>query len=523
MMDLWDRRVNWIIRTEVMRSWRRLTDDPGRLLAFVLVPITVAVGAGIAVVVPDPLLASLGDPDVETLARATTAGIWILGTLSIVSRTASITGPIDGKALLLSSVTTKTIVRGTLLADFVRGTILWSPLVVVAIGAAVSVVGVAGALGLLLAYGLGFASTLAVGYFGGFLVLRLATVLSARQQWTVLGAGATGLAALVVGIAAAPIDPLETLGALPPAWYLDLVLALGGGSGDGRLAVAIAAASIVSVSLFDAGSRRIADAVWTTDGDTGDDRQREPAPEHSSGRPQFRSSPTRAIVWRAMIRPLRDPKMIKQTTFPLFALGALFIVPEVRTDPGPYLLQYTPGIAVWIAIIAFALHPLGHDGRGAPALLTSGIASRSYVTAYATVTGIVAITLTTVVALSVGVLTSVSMTTAGIVWFLSVLLTVPATTLSITIGLRLPGTPPERTSDQIKPSVTSRVIVLVSLALLFVPGALALTIISGVIPLPGPLQLPLGGLIGSQIVLSIVITVLSYIDATDQFETYRMA
>lgn len=520
-MDRWDRRTNWIVRTEITRSWRRLADEPGQLLAFLFVPIVIAIGTGVAVVVPDPIFAALDDPDVETLARAMTTGIWLLGALLIVSRTASITGPIDARALLLSTVPTKTIVRGKILADFVRGTIFGSPVIVVGIVAAAHVVGVAGAFGLVLAYGLGFASMLAVGYFVGFLILRLATILSSRQQWLALGMGSIGAAGIVVGLALIPIDALETLGTLPPAWYLDLVLG-STGDGDVGLAVAITSASIVSVLLLDVGTRRIADVVWTDDSDESGSQHRDRPATHSSARSQFRSSPIRAIVWRATIRPLRVPKMVKQTIFPLFALGALFIVPEVRADPGPYLLQYTPGVAVWIAIIAFALHPLGHDGRGAPTVLTSGIASSSYVRAYAAITGAVAITFTTVIALPVGVLTSVPITTAGIVWFLSALLITPAATLSVAIGLRLPGSVPDRTTDQIKPSITSKVVALFSLILVFLPGAVALTIITGVIPIPEPLQFPLELLIGGQILLSIAVTVLGYIDAAGQFKTYRL-
>jgi len=380
-----------------------------------------------------------GGPDAAVAAVRGFAGIaFVLVALVTTLWTAKSQGWRERADGLLTTIPVGTIVGGDLLAKVVKAGRFLS-LAIVA-GAAAFALGAGrplGAVGLALAAAGLIATATACGYvagLAGLVALRRSSFV--REHKLLVG---SPLVALYFGLFVGSRQAGALLGGLPIAWYADVALASIGGGDSGR-AVAALVGTPIALGVLGAVATTLARRAWLVDPPRDPDIDADARPADSFGPldgllAATCARPTRAVARAIWLRVRRRPQALLYVLLPVVALvtaGYEF----AGAIPGalPALVAVYGAGAVGAGA---TLNPLGNEGRGLPATLTTPNSARHVVRGYlasaALPGGIVVATLTVVVAAAAGS-PLVALCTGLFAAVLSVLLP----TIAIGVGTLLP-------------------------------------------------------------------------------------
>lgn len=394
-----------IARTEVLRSWRWLTADWRRALvsAFFFVSLT-STGLTMAVLLyfVGRLLAAGFEAPSEALDvfRVTVNFAFFYLAFLFAGRAFSEKGGVGNRDLLLTTVSSDSVVFGTVIADFLRSVAVAGPfflLVATAFGMGLGSflvpLIIVGSLFLLVALSVAF------GYIAGFAAKLFLVWLPSRPfflKWGLRGA------LLAVGLATATL--VSFLFVSPPGShqlegdvFLNLLLMLdfrapltvyaevffvGTPLGNPGLLTAVSVAGVAAaVPLCVAVATRLAPVLWYS-GAT------ESSPDTKVGasrRPPRLLSGTKTlrITWRFLLRGRRNLMGFTHLIAPLLLLFSLLLVSAVEA---PLLSVFGPPVfflaGVYLSGAAFGLNALGEEGEVLHVLLTSPTQGRCFVRAH---------------------------------------------------------------------------------------------------------------------------------------------
>lgn len=383
---------------------------------------------------------------VATVARPAVAAGWLVAFFLVVSRTVSRTSRPDGLEHLLTAVDVRTIVWGTLTAEFARAVLVIGP-AVLAGGVALAVrTGRPAVAVTVLAAGAGWSlSVLAAGFLCG-----LAITLALERTVAYTGSRlAVAVAAGLVFVAAAGIArgvPVETtwnwFAGLPTGWYGDLAVVVLDGAWTravGALALTVIVVSGSAVLAAPVGAR-----LWFAD---------PPTPTTSrDGRGQGWTAPFQravsrptAAVGRTVVRQaLRAPSSMTYVIFPIGGFASAVLVPGTRAEHASYALVYLPLYAAWASGAGIALNPLGDQREVLPLTLTSGISGLRFVGGYVLAGSLLGLPPVVGAAVAIGVAGGIGPLHTGVVVLVGAVLVVGGTAAAAAIGTKFPRYRPTR-------------------------------------------------------------------------------
>lgn len=382
-------------RTEFRRTLRSVTEDRVRLA---LIGFGVLL-FGAAVLFFSYLILQAGDAvigaELSDVLRGTLALQWLFAVFIFTQRAVQRYDRVDAGALMLTTVSVRTMLAGTLLAEFLRAlTYIGGPLVVLASAFAYAVGSPLTLPMALLAGGLFLATAMVVGYVlgltGALLVARYRFL--ARNK-TVLGGafvlGAIGLYTVLQSFAGSA--GFAVLGILPFAWFLDLGLVAAPVVVSVPKAAAVAVGGAVWVLGLGALSTSLAGRVWLGDSVEPEVADEQARVDREAGEdpldaalapfpvPRWFGLPATRIAQRTLLVTRRNPSRLSFLLVPVIVLGSVLV--NVGREGG--LTSVLPLLFAvflpWVSGAAAGLNPLGDEGSVLPATLTSLADGRQYV------------------------------------------------------------------------------------------------------------------------------------------------
>ncbi len=284
---------------------------------------------------------------------------------------------------LLATIPIGTIVVGDALAKTIKAGRFLSLAIVG--GAAAFALGSGrplGAVGLLVAAGGLIATATACGYvagLGALVALRRSALV--REHKLLVG---SPLVALYFGLFVGSRQAGALLGEWPIAWHADVALASIGG-GEPRLAAAALIGTPLAIAGFWAVATPLARLAWLVDPPKESDIDADPAGfgpfdllDRALG--ATCSRPTRAVTRALWLRVRRKPQALLYVLLPLVVLISVgYEFARVVSGALPALVAVYGAGAVGAGA---TLNPLGNEGRGLPATLTTPGSARHVVRGY---------------------------------------------------------------------------------------------------------------------------------------------
>jgi hypothetical protein len=391
---------------EWRRSVRALRGDSARLamLAFAgLFGLLTVVGGAAAIVF---LIGEGSGLRVTDPLRGNLTLFWLFGGFMIAQRAAQLYDRADAEALLLTTVSARTVAAGLVAGEALRvltlaafPILLWTGAFVYATGslAAAVTVPAAGVLFLTTAVAVGVAAGKAVA-------LVVARVPFVARHKTALGgvlvlAFFGGYTALQVGVDGVPVD-IGMLAVLPAGWVTDLAAVGLPITGSLPRAIAAAVGGPLLLGGLLALDARVATAYWygdrvdPTDEGDGDAEVGTSPGATETGRdalasaiaplsmPDWAGGPARRVAQLALLRTRRQPARLSFLLAPLVIVGSTLVSTATAgggaVGLGPLPVVVALGVA-WLAGAAFGLNPLGDEGPVLPMTLLSGVGGRGFV------------------------------------------------------------------------------------------------------------------------------------------------
>lgn len=388
---------------EFRRSVRDVRRDSARLVLLTLAlvfPSVVLLGFLLLFAGP---IRDAGTVDLPAQARGSVALLWLFGAFVAAQRVASARPRVDGEALVLTTVSSRTAAFGYLIAEALRA-IAYVGLPAITLTA--GLVFVFGTLAPLVTVPLAVvtltSTAVVAGAVAGYAVAWLvATTPFVARHRTVLGGVAVVVAMGAYALTFLPGTGLPAQGVLawlPTGWLADLAVA--GTSVRGSPARA-AGALVVGAAILLAGGAivdRETAALWFVDpvspeedtpprgagsGSTGlagsIDRDPLSAAIRPIRIPPVVPAPTRRVAEWALLRTRRDPRRLTFLLMPVIVAGSMLVsagfqAGTLRSLAAPLLAVVLP----WLAGGVVGMNPLGDEGAVLPVALTS-ISGRRYV------------------------------------------------------------------------------------------------------------------------------------------------
>ena len=495
----WSRNSLRIGLTEVRRTLRGLRGDQGQLVMFAGFELFMLLGTAIGAYLILEFGSSLETFPLPNALRGTFALLWVFGAFMETQRTVSQRPRIDADELMLTTVSSRTVTGGLLVAECLRGlayiavpSLVLGSAFVYATGSILSIVMIPLALVL-------YATTIVLTGFGlGISVaLLIARSRFVARHKTVLGGSIVILFFGGYMLFQLPSDMLPvtvsqaSLAWLPMGWFADLLF-FGSPLTVSRFqASSILVGSFIGLSAGSVIVERLTAALWyggSVDPDSEDD-DRSPVAQSIEGfdaldsalgvfaLPQIGlSTPTRRVAQKALIQTQRNPSKLSFLIVGLaFAFGPLGTV--IQQGGADTLIPVLVALVVpWLAGAAFAINPLGDEGAVLPVTVTSAVSSRHFVHGLivpGAIIGVPAVILFTVLAGAFSPYTAFEL--GGLV-FLGIVLTVAALPLAPAIGMWFPrfsAIDAGRSREVVPPSITALVLYTVPIGVLGGFAALA--------------------------------------------------
>jgi ABC-2 type transport system permease protein len=410
--------ANWLIhgvrigRFEFRRTIRALRRDSARLVLTGVGVVLPGVALGAVIVLLASVLGPVTEPiEVPAPVRGSVGVFWCFGAFLVTQRTISGNARIDEAAMVLTTVSTRSVITGLVLAETLRALAYLAIPAITLTGVSLLVFGwIASLLFVPLAVGC-FALTIAL--FGTALGIGLALV-AARSPFiaryrTVLGGGATlaAFAAYLLAFGVGGEVDTAALAGLPVSWFVDLATIGSPLTGSPMRAGAIVAGTIGLGGAVLTGVERFATALWfdepvsidsqgheatgahATDAGTREGERRVPAGsdrlEVALGRFDrplwIASGPARQVARMAVLRTCRAPRRLSFLVTPLavVAISVGNVVGQFGSEAlGPFVAFACALFGPWLAGATFGLNPLGEEGAVLPTTLLA-VAPRAYV------------------------------------------------------------------------------------------------------------------------------------------------
>lgn len=392
-------RMGWF---EYKHSVRSIRADTGRfvlLSAAMLFPTLLL--TGLVVLFASVIRGATVEYSLGPSVRGSVAMFWLFGTFFLTQRAATAFSELVAEPFVLTTVSSRTAVVGSLVAESLRVGTYMAPIGLLVTATATYAFGSAATPLMAIAVGCLFVASAVTtgrsfGYGAAWLVARVPVI--ARHKGTLGGAIVLvffGLYALVQ-IPSLPIsvDP-ATLGVVPVGWLVDL-LAVGtpvGWSLGHAVGGLISAGFIVATGVVLA--TRIASSLWFAEAvdtsTTNPTTKRGRVPTEDSDKygalnralgpvsVPFVSGPVRTVAEWTLFRARREPQRLNFLFVPVFGLGSALVSTLVQGDGSLAILG--PAVALlsgWTVGAAFALNPFGDEGPVLPVTLIA-VSGRSFV------------------------------------------------------------------------------------------------------------------------------------------------
>lgn len=498
-------RVRRIARTELRRTYRRLSDDGARfglmiLAGLFLVLYSLGLGVG------GYFLAASGNPAAVPVARGVAVGFLALAAFLSLQRTVKTTGDPDGLEGLLTTVPAVDVVAGMLLAEFAYGVaVIAFPAACIAVGLAAGAGSVVPAFLFAVVTALLLAAGLLVGYVLGLsikhLVARSAFVARRKALLATLASLAFPLA-YFVGIYLDPVVAAvgDLAVDLPLSWPADAVLVTvpGADGSPARAAAGIAGLGAGTVALAGVGTV-LARSLWYLDPvrppeierETRLDDEETPLGRLLAGRV---AAPTRHVIRKSWRRARRAPFTVQFAFAPFLLVGYLGLQ-AFLTGSVPSLFVYAVAVGGALATGgAFALNPLGGEGPVLPIVLTADVDGRAFVNGLALAGLLPGLPVTVLLVLAVGAALSLPPVELAPVAAASVVLCLAAPGVAAAAGVLFPKFEAATVTwnrEAVVPSTIAFVGYSFVLSLLAVPLLLS-SAVATTSPVPEHVALPVG-------------------------------
>lgn len=514
----WPRHTLGIGVFEFRRSVRAIWQDKARFAFMALgMLIPTLMVTAFAVVFADAIRG------VETLpisgqVRGTVALFWLFAVFMIGQRVVSARTRIEAEPLMLTTVSTRTVAGGLMIAETLRIlAYLGLPLFMLT-GVGIFLFGSPLSLILVPAAALLFTTTAVVtGTICGYAVAWIvATSRFVTRHKTVLGSAASlilmGGYFLFLYPQIGGVGP-EALAWLPFGWFADLAIL-----GTGLLETSLfrpVGVFFSSVLLLLGGSgivEREATALWFTEpvsinsGETTKQARSEAGQDVSAPSrrdslaaavkplvvPRVMSVPVRRVAEWVLLRTRRDPNRLMFLMIPVFAVGSSLISTGVQSGSiGALLPPICAIILPWLAGSLFAMNPLGDEGAVLPMTLTA-VSGRQYVRGLMVPGLFLGLPLVVVATTIAGIFSSYTLTEHLALVALGVYLTCVAVTMTPAIGMTFPrfsAISVGQSQDVLPPRMSA---VTVHVTLTVIPG----TLLAALIIVPNTARAVLAGLFG---------------------------
>lgn len=457
----WLRHALRIGLVEWRRSVRATRADSARLAIYGIGALFGLLGLAVAVLVIVFLLGDATGVSVGAAARGNLALFWLFAAFLVTQRALSLYDRVDAEALVLTTVSARTIAVGLVLAETLRVLTVVAVPVAVLTGAFVYATGALPAV-LAIPFGVGCLLTSAVVMgvaLGWTVALLVARVPFVARHKTALGGLAVvgffgGYMAFQLSAAGSPAD-IAVLGGLPPGWVADLLVVGSPIEVSFARAAAVAVGGPLAIVGLTALATRVATAYWYTDpvdpedtGDAavaGDDAAVVARTDALAvavaplSVPAAVTGPTRRVTQLALLRTRRQPARLSFLLTPLFVVGAMLPGFVATGDVGAGLVPVVLALALaWLSGAAFGLNPLGDEAPVLPATLLSTVGGRRFVRGLCLPGLFVGVPLTVLVTAGAVVVTGHDPIDAAGLVALALVLAVSAVGLAPGVGARFP-------------------------------------------------------------------------------------
>lgn len=496
---------------EFRRSARAIWRDKARFALMALgVLFPTVVIAGFAVVFSDTIQGVETVPD-PALFRGWLALFWLFAVFMIGQRVVSTRPRIDAEALMLTTVSPRTVAGGMAIAETLRIlAYLGAPVLVLTGVAATLFASPASLLAVPLAAACFTATAVVIaGVLGYAIAWLVATSRFVARHRTVLGTAVSivgmGLYFVFFFPQVTGITP-ELLAPVPVGWVFDLALV---GTGLGDTPLRALAALVTSLGLLVGGGMAIereTAALWFTDPVSPDaspvstrrvgerDAQGDPLASAVSPLviPVPVSTPVRRVAQWVLLRTRRDPNRLTFLLLPVVVVASPVVSGGVQSGSigriaAPALVVGLP----WLAGALFALNPLGDEGAVLPVTLTAvsgsqyvrGLVLPGLLYGLPTVLGLTALA---------GVLSPYSLVQQATLIALGGYLTCVAVTITPAVGMALPrfsAISVGQSRDVLPPRMLATA---VHAGLTVVPGGILVALVVA----PGGARAALAGVVG---------------------------
>jgi len=372
-----------IARTEVLRSWRWIFKDGRRAVSlgflwdmfmftgFFMAFFLYFAGQGVAsgTRVPSDMLGSFGT--MVTYA-------FVLSLILFVSRGFSEKGGVGKRDLLLTTVSSTSVVVGTVTAEFLRALAITGPFLLafaVAFGSGLGSLVVVPAI-ILVSSVLLLALSSAFGYTLGLVLKLIAARLPKRPRllkWTARVVAVVVGFVLVLLVSALFVPPLDF--ETPIAVYADIFFLGTPLRGPGLLTFVAVFDAVAATLFFVAAAIRLAPFAWYSETAEPSSKWREVSSKQPPG--FLSGTKTRRIAWMLWHRGLRNPirflnVIVISFLFLLVLLPSVVVWPIVLGPPVLFLL------GTFLSGALFGLNPLGEEGEMLRVLVTSTTPGRCF-------------------------------------------------------------------------------------------------------------------------------------------------
>ncbi len=527
--------VSLLTRTEIRRRYRSVRADARRFTILVILGVFFLLPLGVLVAGLYAFGGSVAEgslPEFVSMEAVRGGGgalllmIAVLNTIRAI-QTAATPSNADG---VLTMADHSDVVASILIVEtLVGGWIVLVPgtlgAVAFGVGAGSALAGAAFLIAVACTVALGSVAGIALGFVVRNALARSETLSRYRTPAGLVLFGAYMYAIIALDFESAFAPVVAVLANTPLGWFGDLALAPLAVGANTSLAAGALAIALVGVAALSVVVDRLAGLLWYIEAVEGSTAETD-----SSGIGDVAGvpRPIARIVRKNWLRAYRSPIRLLFVVYPLFFLIAP-ISEAVRTGVVPaYLPAAVALYGAWSTGAAFTLNPLGDEGDVLPVTLTAPVSGRSFVAGYGLAGVLIGLPLSTLAALTAGLLAGSSPPVIAGAVVLAVVLPLAATGMAAGVGVTLPrfeSVNVTRGREAVVPSLVGFAVYSIALMIGAAPGTVVQfgAVREGLADALGtsaPAALGVG--LGGTVVLAGMFGILGYLHAVRTFDDYHM-